>query len=151
MLASNRGQAQENSEARHISQWKPVRNQQAIERYSPGARFFSEPTCARERLACSRSARALKVHARSRLNPSHFHCLASRFVSEQDDLAAERQEKEAEGGSKWPEKDISDEAEDEACSQAICGAAGARGSDGSRDPAALLLLLTFAPIRCPYS
>jgi len=50
MSANNRGSAQENLELRHLSQWKPTRNQQAIERYMPGAWIFLEPTFAGYRL-----------------------------------------------------------------------------------------------------
>ena len=59
MPLNNHADAVGNLEPQHLSQWKPSRNQQAIERYTPGNGLVFERARAGYRAICSRNTHGL--------------------------------------------------------------------------------------------
>ena len=100
MPPSNHADAVGNLDPQHLSQWKPSRNQQAIERYTPGNGLVFERARAGYRAICSRNTHRLNRNQIQRLNLAHFPWFASRCVSGRVEPATEGQEKKK---RTWPQ------------------------------------------------
>ena len=113
----------------HLSQWKAKRNQQAIERFMPGAMIFLGPTHAGDAWLFTHCQQLLKVYPICRLNLSHF-CFVREHVGRAGvGIESGREEFQEEDETARPEIEGQLEGRYEAGSKAIGGAASHRGSD----------------------
>ena len=116
-------------EPQHPSQWKPVRNQQAIQRYVPDAYLLFAPTHTVDREMLYRSDGLSKVHQFQRLNLSH-HMLVREHVGRAGvGIESGRDEFQEEDETARLEIEGRLEGRHEAGSKAIGAAASHRGSD----------------------
>lgn len=132
MPPNNQANVVGNLEPQHLSQWKPMRNQQAIQRFAPGACLRFEPTHAGDEQLFARCEHFSKMHLIQRFKPSHHMFVREHVRRVEVGIESGREEIEGEDAISGPEIEGRFEGCGKADGEAIAGADSARWSDGFR-------------------
>ena len=113
----------------HLSQWKPVRKQQAIQHFVPGACLPFELALAGDGVMFYRRDRLLNSNQSYWFNPSHTCLVCVHFVRSGISVESVRQETEEETGASRPENQVGDCQGTEADGETVTGLQSARGNE----------------------